>query len=216
MVPPDYVQVPAIYCSEFKTCLDQLPQGKTVATTVFLKDFKDYPAMNAVYEKRFPGLKPARNTVSTDLPKTMRVGINAIIYTGAETPKGLTPPNTTNNVPITPGILTPGRLFIAGILGRDSNTGTIPSAPKDQIEMCLTRVLATAQLDRSNLVQATLYHTSEIPRELIDTQLKLYFGSSPTIAITILEVPTLALGANIGINGIALFLHSGVTKRDAP
>jgi len=213
MVPPDYVQVPAIYCSEFKTCLDQLPQGKTVATTVFLKDIKDYPAMNAVYEKRFPGLKPARNTVSTDLPKGMRMGINAIIYTGAETPKGLTPPNTTNIVPITPGILTLGRLFIAGILGRDSNTGTIPSAPNDQIEMCLTRltrVLATAQLDRSNLVQATLYHTAEIPRELIDTQLKLYFGSSPTIAITILEVPALALGANIGINGIAHFLHSGV------
>lgn len=213
LLASDYQYVPAIYCQQFQDCLNQLPAGKVVTTTVFLADIADYAAMNQVYEKRFPGLKPARNTVAVKLPGQNRMAINATLYTGPAEPKGLTPPNVTNIVPITPGILTPDRLFIAGILGRDSNSGNIPASPEAQIDMCLNRltnVLATAQLSPSQMMQATVYHSSAIPRTLIDTKLKSYFGPQPTIAITILEVPALALGANIGLNGIALFLHTGV------
>jgi len=79
--------------------------------------------------------------------------------------------------------------------------------------MCLnrlTRVLATANLTPSSLLQATLYHSSAIPLNLIEKSLRDYFGHQPTIAITILEVTALALGANIGLNGVALFLHTPV------
>jgi len=212
LIASEFQHVPAIYCREFSECLEKLPQGKIVATAVFLADIADYPAMNLVYEKRFPGLKPARNTVSTKLPGKARMSINATIYTGEAEPKGLTPPNVTNIVPISPGILTPDRLFIAGILGRDSNTGTIPEPAEAQIDMCLarlTRVLATANLNSESMLQATIYHSAKIPRALIDTKLKMYFGAQPTIAVTILEVSALALGANIGINGIAAFLPTG-------
>ncbi len=213
LLAADFTHVPAIYCSQFQQCLDQLPQGKVAATTVFLADIADYAAMNQVYEKRFPGLKPARNTVQVQLPAGMRMALNATIYNGPAELKGLTPPNVTNVVPITPGILTPGRLFIAGILGRDSNTGKIPDSSEAQIDLCLTRlrnVLATANLTPADMAQATVYHTGAIPRELIDTKLKQYFGPAPTLAITILEVPALALGARIGLNGIAAFLHTPV------
>jgi enamine deaminase RidA (YjgF/YER057c/UK114 family) len=213
LLAADFQYIPAIQCSDLNACMDKLPKGKVVATTVFLADIADYGAMNKVYETYFPGLKPARNTIEVSLPHGIRMAINATLYTGPADPKGLTPPNVTNVVPITPGILTPDRLFIAGILGRDSNTNTIPTSPEAQIDMCLarlTRVLATAKLTPDAMLQATLYHSSAIPRALIDTKLKLYFGPQPSIAITILEASALALGANIGLNGIALFLPTGV------
>ena len=213
LLAADFQYIPAIQCEDFKACMDQLPKGKTVATTVFLAKIEDYNAMNKVYETYFPGLKPARNTVAVNLPKGIRMAINSTLYTGPSEPKGLTPPNTTNIVPITPGILTPDRLFIAGILGRDSNSGQIPESPQAQIDMCLarlTRVLATANLKPSAMLQATLYHSSAIPRTLIEKTLRDYFGLQPSIAITILEVHALALGANIGLNGVAPFLHTPV------
>jgi enamine deaminase RidA (YjgF/YER057c/UK114 family) len=212
-VAAEYQHVGAVYCREFRDCMEQMPKGKIVATTVYLADIADYGAMNRVYEGYFPGLKPARNTVAVGLPPGMRMGINAIRYTGEAELRGLTPPNVTNIVPITPGIVTPDRLFIAGILGRDSNTGKVPETAEEQIAMCLGRlsnVLATAKLKPGDLAQASVYHSAAIPRELIETKLKLYFGPHPTVALTILEVPALALGANIGLNGIALFLHTGV------
>lgn len=205
--------VPAIYCQHFADCLAQLPPGPYAASTVFLADFADYAAMNREYEKRFTGLKPARNTIQVRLPAPHRFALNATRYTGPAPLKGLTPPNLHNPVPISPAVVAGTELFIAGILGRDSNSGTIPAAPADQIELCLTRltkVLATAQLNPAHLVQATVYHTAAIPRDLLETRLKHYLGPHLTIAITILEVPALALGANLAINGIASFLHTGV------
>jgi enamine deaminase RidA (YjgF/YER057c/UK114 family) len=202
----DYFQTPAFECRDYAACLNQLPTGQIVATTVFLANIADYPAMNTAYEQRFPGLKPARNTVQVQLPQGIRMAINATVYTGPATPQGLTPPGVTNVVPITPAIRTPDRLFIAGILGRDSNTGTIPNSPEAQIEMCLARlrnVLHTAGRTRSQLLQATVYHTAAIPRPLLDQALANEFGPAPAIALTTLQVPALALNANIAINGIA-------------
>lgn len=201
-----YQHVPSVECKEFRDCMEALPKGKFVATTVFLADIADYPAMNKVYEGYFPTLKPARNTVAVKLPQGIRMAINAVIYQGDAELRGLTPPGVTNLVPITPGILTPDRLFIAGILGRDSNSGTVPTAPQEQIDMCLarlTKVLATAQLKPGDLVQATVYHSEVVPRELVETSLARFLGPEPTIAVTILEVPALALGANVGLNGVA-------------
>ncbi|TZG27542.1 pyrimidine utilization protein C [Sphingomonas montanisoli] len=36
---------------------------------IFLKDFANYPAMNAVYAEYFPGAKPARYCIKADLVK---------------------------------------------------------------------------------------------------------------------------------------------------
>ncbi|MDP2884135.1 MAG: RidA family protein [Ignavibacteria bacterium] len=50
-----------------------------VKTTVFLKDFNDFAAMNEVYAEFFSGSAPARSTVEVGrLPRDMKVEIEAV------------------------------------------------------------------------------------------------------------------------------------------
>jgi reactive intermediate/imine deaminase len=50
-----------------------------VKTTIFLVDMKDFPAVNAVYERYFAATKPARSTVAVAaLPRGARVEIDCI------------------------------------------------------------------------------------------------------------------------------------------
>lgn len=53
--------------------------GAVVKTTVFLKDFNDFAAMNEVYAEFFSGSAPARSTVEVSrLPKDAKVEIEAV------------------------------------------------------------------------------------------------------------------------------------------
>ena len=53
--------------------------ASVVKTTVYLVDLGDFPAMNAVYGKFFPGEPPARATVGVSrLPAGARVEIEAV------------------------------------------------------------------------------------------------------------------------------------------
>lgn len=55
-----------------------------VKTTVYLTDLGVFPAMNAVYERFFPGVPPARATVEVSaLPRGVQVEIEAIAIRGA-------------------------------------------------------------------------------------------------------------------------------------
>jgi len=54
-----------------------------VKTTVYLVDLGEFPAMNAVYAKFFPGEPPARATVEVSkLPAGARVEIEAVAAAG--------------------------------------------------------------------------------------------------------------------------------------
>jgi 2-iminobutanoate/2-iminopropanoate deaminase len=54
-----------------------------VKTTVYLTDLGDFPAMNAVYARFFPGDPPARATVEVSkLPAGARVEIEAVAALG--------------------------------------------------------------------------------------------------------------------------------------
>jgi 2-iminobutanoate/2-iminopropanoate deaminase len=56
-----------------------LPLSAVVKTTVFLKNFSDFPAMNAVYAKVFGNHQPARSTVEVSrLPLDALVEIECI------------------------------------------------------------------------------------------------------------------------------------------
>ena len=53
--------------------------NSVVKTTVFLKDFNDFAAMNEVYGEFLLGASPARSTVEVGrLPKDMKVEIEAV------------------------------------------------------------------------------------------------------------------------------------------
>jgi 2-iminobutanoate/2-iminopropanoate deaminase len=57
--------------------------SSVVKTTVYLVDLGDFPAMNAVYGKFFPGDPPARATVEVSkLPAGARVEIEAVAAAG--------------------------------------------------------------------------------------------------------------------------------------
>ena len=56
---------------------------KVLKTTVFLKNFNDFPKMNAIYERVFEGHKPARSTVEVArLPREVLVEIECIATVG--------------------------------------------------------------------------------------------------------------------------------------
>jgi 2-iminobutanoate/2-iminopropanoate deaminase len=53
--------------------------NSVVKTTVFLKDFNDFGAMNEVYAEFFTGSAPARSTVEVSrLPRDMKVEIETV------------------------------------------------------------------------------------------------------------------------------------------
>ena len=53
--------------------------SQVVKATVFVQDLNDFARLNAVYERRFAGHKPARSTVEVArLPRDARVGIEII------------------------------------------------------------------------------------------------------------------------------------------
>ena len=53
--------------------------SRVVKTTVYLKDIADFPVMNEIYGRYFPGTPPARATVGVaSLPRNVRVEIDLI------------------------------------------------------------------------------------------------------------------------------------------
>ena len=55
-----------------------MTMANVLSTTVYLKDFGDFPKMNAVYASYFSVAPPARATVPSPLPGDIRVEISAI------------------------------------------------------------------------------------------------------------------------------------------
>ncbi|MGC8832312.1 MAG: RidA family protein [Candidatus Bathyarchaeia archaeon] len=54
--------------------------SQVVKVTVFLRDMKDYPGMNKVYERFFPRDPPARTTVQAAPPRDFNVEMDVIAY----------------------------------------------------------------------------------------------------------------------------------------
>ena len=60
-----------------------LTPAQVVKSTVFLKDFADFPKMNALYEAAFAPHKPARSTVQVaKLPLDSRVEVEVVAFKG--------------------------------------------------------------------------------------------------------------------------------------
>lgn len=208
----EFAHVGGIECREFADCLAAVPEGRVVAAMVYLADMRDYPAMNAMYEKRFTGLKPARNTVEMKLRPGLRMAMEVTLYRGAGEVKGWMPAGVVNAAPITPGVVAGGKVFLAGILGRDSNAGRVPEGQREQVEMCFRRlrnVLQVGGLGMEAMVEARVFYTARMERALVEAKIQEIWGEDAGVAITLVEVPALALGANVAVSGIAYFLPTG-------
>ena len=163
--------------------------------------------MNKVYADYFPNDKPARVTVGVArLPFAASVEINAVAIRDLAMKKSVTRSPGAAAVPISEGIKTGDRLFLSGTLGRDRDTGAIPKAESDQVRISFIRAkdtLRLAGIDEASLVSFTVYHTRAIKRDTIKKVWAKEFGSRIKGAISIVEVNEMALGAHIGVTGVA-------------
>lgn len=64
--------------------------------------------------------------------------------------------------PFSPGILVDGTLYVAGQMGRDSKTNTIPTNFEQEVKSCLDNIgliLKAANMTYSDVVSVTIYMT---------------------------------------------------------
>ena len=80
VVSDDLVEQTEQTFNNIETLLDAAGASldNVVSCLVHLVDLADYPAFNAVYAKKFPGVKPVRTTVRADLVAGMLVEITVV------------------------------------------------------------------------------------------------------------------------------------------
>jgi enamine deaminase RidA (YjgF/YER057c/UK114 family) len=180
-----------------------LTMANVVYAQLYLADIKNYEAVNQIWPEYFPDL-PARATLEvTRMPTDTPIEVTVVAYKGKR--EAVTPPNTASIVPITPGVMTADRFFIAGILGRDNENNVIPKTVEAQVDTLVERfqrVLTAAQLTPAHVAFLNVYRTPAMPLALVTRALsKLYRADRPAVAIV--EVPALPFGANVSLTGVA-------------
>jgi reactive intermediate/imine deaminase len=186
-----------------------LTMDHIVYTHTYLTDIRNYSAMNGAYAKFFPHQRPARSTMGVArMPADTPVEISAIAYRNLTAKKVVVLPNATAPVPISPGVLTPDRFFISGILGRDAEKNFTPPTPEAQVDMViarLTNVLKVAGLEPKHLVHINVYRTPDMPRELVEDAMRKL---APDTAVSLIDVTALPFEVKIGITGLAVTDHA--------
>ncbi len=179
-----------------------LTMNQVVYAQLYLADVKNYEAVNKIWPEYFADL-PARATLAvTRMPTDTPIEITVVAFKGAKEKVTLATPSP---VPISPGVLTSDRFYLAGILGRDAENNTIPEKVDAQAAVLFERferVLTAAKLTPKHVAFLNIYHTPQMPLEPITRRLaRLYKGERPAIAMV--EVPALPFGANVSLTGVA-------------
>lgn len=186
-----------------------------VYTQVYLTDYSDDGPLNRIWKQYFPKAPPARSTIGVaKLPGTP-LEISAVAVRDLSKKRVVVPSGYPASSPISPGVLAGERLYLSGFLGRDINTGQIPSDPAAQVQLSLNRMAETlkaAGADLRNMVFVNPYLTDKIPMAVMN---KIYaqqfeFGNTPARAT--IQVAGLPRGANIEFTGVAIM---DLSKRKA-
>lgn len=221
---PDSVEAQTRQCLEnIKAVVEQagLTMDHIVYTHTYLINMKNYAAMNAAYATYFHDVLPARSTMGVArMPLDTPVEISAIAIRDRRSRTALNLPRGNSPVPLSSGILTPDRIFLSGILGRDSERGVTPSEPQAQIEIALKRLrqaLSAAKSDTSALVYVNAYRTPKMPQASLESALR---AAVPHAAISVVDVSALPFDVSVGITGVAareakqkrVYEQGGVTR----
>ncbi len=188
-----------------------LTMNDVVYAHLYLARIADYEAVNRVWPTYFATL-PARATLSvTRMPTDTPIEITVVAYKGRK--EAVTLPNSKSPVPISPGMLTADRFYIAGILGRDSDSGVIPQTIDGQIDTMfarLKRVLAAAKLSGKPVAFANLYRTAAVSEDALRRRARKELGANATLFVQ--QVPALPFGVNVSITGVAARNASALRK----
>jgi enamine deaminase RidA (YjgF/YER057c/UK114 family) len=182
-----------------------LTMQHVVHAQLYLKDIATYEDANRVWAKFFPKDPPARATIGvakmpTDTP--VEVTVTAVRDLGRRKTIG-----PTLNEPVSAGVMVGDRLYFSGVLGRDSQTGTVPSDPAQQVQLAfdqLSQTLKAAGMDFRNVVFVNPYLTDRMPADVMNKiyATKFEFGNTPARAT--IKVASLPHDANIEFTGVAM------------
>jgi reactive intermediate/imine deaminase len=179
-----------------------------VYTQVYLHESTPYEVMDKVWREVFPKNPPARATLGVyRMPTETPVEISAVAVRDLKMKKAVSPASYPKDVPYAPGILTPDRLFVSGVLGRDAKTGSIPESPEAQVQLALDRmkeILAAAKLDFRHMVFINPYLTKNMPMRVMNDVYAKHFEFGNTPARATIVVHFLPRGANIEFTGVAV------------
>ncbi|MBS1824248.1 MAG: RidA family protein [Acidobacteria bacterium] len=193
-----------------------LTMDHVVYTQVYLHPSMPYEVLNKVWDEVFKKDPPARATLGVyRMPTETTVEVSAVAVRDLAQKKIIRPDWYPKNLNISPAVEAHGRVYLSGFLGRDVQTGTIPSDPKEQMELALLRIkqiLEAAGLDYRHLVMVNPYHTNAMPRRVLDSEYAKRFSFGNTPARATIEVNHLPLGANIELTAIAV---RDLSKRQA-
>ena len=185
-----------------------LTMDHIVFSHTYYSDLQHYQTLNQIWPEYFQSsAPPARATIQVAaMPTGTPFEINAIAVRDRSQIRKIELPGSKSPVPLSPAILTGDRLWISGILGRNSDTGQIPSTPEAQVELAfdrLRRVLGAASLDYRHLIFLNIYVTSAMPEETLAKLLPKYIADRTNVAISTTHVPALPFGTAVGIHGVA-------------
>jgi len=179
-----------------------------VYAQVYLHESVPYEAMNKVWREVFASNPPARSTLGVyRMPTETTVEVTAVAVRDLKMKQRVVPDSYPKDVPYSPGILTPDRLFVSGTIGRDPKTGQIPPDPAAQVQFALDRmksILAAAQLDFRHMVFINPYLTRNIPMRVMNEVYARHFEFGNTPARATIGAHFLPNGANIEFTGVAV------------
>jgi reactive intermediate/imine deaminase len=185
-----------------------LTMDHIVYTQVYLHKDTSYETFNKVWDETFPRNQPARATLGVHrMPTETTVEMSAVAVKDLSMKRVVRPAGTPASINISPGILTPERLYISGLLGRDPVRGQIPADPAAQVQLSLDRVkgvLQAAGLGFEHVAFVNPYHTSAIPRRVLDQVYAKRFEFGNTPARATIEVAFLPHGAGFEFTGVAV------------
>jgi 2-iminobutanoate/2-iminopropanoate deaminase len=174
--------------------------ANAASVTVYLRDARDFAAMNAVYSTYWPKDPPARTTVIVPQPLANADGLVEIsmVAVPAGVERVVVHPSdwVKSPNPYSYGIRTGNTLFLAGLVSRNGKDNTVV---KGDIAAQTTTVLDNggailkqAGMSYGDVVSARVFLTDETQVDALNAASRRYFTSAPparTIARTGLTAP---------------------------
>ncbi|MDQ6666087.1 MAG: Rid family hydrolase [Acidobacteriota bacterium] len=184
-----------------------LTMEHVVMAQVYLTNASDEELLNRVWKEVFPKNPPARSTIGVYALPGTPVEVTVVAVKDLARKKRVAPAGYPENSLLAPGILVGERLFLSGFLGRDIQTGQIPSDPAAQVELSLNRMRQTLQaagMDFQNLVFVNPYLTGKMPMDAMNKVYASHFEFGNTPARATIRVNTLPNSSNIEFSGVAV------------
>jgi enamine deaminase RidA (YjgF/YER057c/UK114 family) len=105
-------------------------------------------------------------------------------------------------VPISAAVFAGSRMYMSGVLGRDATTNRMPKEMPKQAMMVFDRAATLVKQGKrklSDLDWVFIYHTSAMPRNVIEQAANIHLGRKTRRAF--IETSALPFGSNVEITG---------------